>query len=93
MAVPLWLPGIELGLRLWTGRYEDHDNTWLRWTDAAGTPIATGAERAKHEHHATSVWPTNFGVSECRRSNEPGPQPTTLFSKLRLLWGKMHLSP
>lgn len=53
LAEPLWLPGIELGLRLWTGRYEDHDNTWLRWTDAAGTPIATGAERAaKAQQHA-----------------------------------------
>ena len=49
MAEPLWLPGVELGLRLWEGRYEDHENTWLRWTDAAGTPIPTGAERADRE--------------------------------------------
>ena len=41
MADPLWLPGVELGLRLWAGRYEDHENTWLRWTDVTGTPIAT----------------------------------------------------
>ena len=47
MADPLWLPGVELGLRLWAGRYEDHENTWLRWTDATGTPIPTGAERAE----------------------------------------------
>ena len=49
MADPLWLPGVELGLRLWEGRYEDHENTWLRWTDATGTPISTGAERADQE--------------------------------------------
>jgi Uma2 family endonuclease len=46
---PLWFPGVELGLRLWQGRYEDHDNTWLRWVDATGQVIPTGAERAEQE--------------------------------------------
>jgi Uma2 family endonuclease len=50
MAEPLWLPGVDLGLRLWDGRYEDHEGTWLRWTDATGSPILTGAERAEQEH-------------------------------------------
>jgi Uma2 family endonuclease len=49
MTEPLWLPGVELGLRLWEGRYEDLDATWLRWVDAAGAPIPTGAERAEQE--------------------------------------------
>jgi Uma2 family endonuclease len=49
LAEPLWLPGIELGLRLWQGRFEDHENTWLRWVDAAGEPIPTGEERAEQE--------------------------------------------
>jgi len=40
------LPGIGLGLRLWHGAFEDHDNTWLRWIDAEGKWIATGGERA-----------------------------------------------
>jgi hypothetical protein len=44
-----WLPGVELGLRLWEGCYEDHSNTWLRWVDAAGDPIPTGAERTERE--------------------------------------------
>jgi Uma2 family endonuclease len=44
-----WLPGVELGLGLWQGRYEDHEDTWLRWIDAAGKPILTGAERAEQE--------------------------------------------
>lgn len=42
------LPGIGLGLRQWHGVFEDHDNTWLRWVDADGQLIATGAERAEH---------------------------------------------
>jgi hypothetical protein len=41
------LPGIGLGLQLWHGVYEDHDNTWLRWVDADGQLIATGGERAE----------------------------------------------
>ncbi|MCL4202218.1 MAG: Uma2 family endonuclease [Pirellulaceae bacterium] len=44
-----WLPGIELGLDLWQGQYEGHEDTWLRWIDAAGQPILTGAERAERE--------------------------------------------
>ncbi len=44
---PVWFPDIGLGLSLWQGRYEDHDNTWLRWVDARGAPIPTGHERAE----------------------------------------------
>jgi hypothetical protein len=50
---PVPLPGIGLGLRLWQGVFEDHDNTWLRWVDAGGKLIATGGERAQDaERHA-----------------------------------------
>ncbi len=49
MAEPLWLPGVKLGLRLWHGRYEDLDNTWLRWVDEQGRPLPSGAERAELE--------------------------------------------
>jgi hypothetical protein len=31
------------------GRYEDHENTWLRWVDAEGQLILTGSERAELE--------------------------------------------
>ena len=43
---PIEFPDIGLGLRLWKGRYEGQDITWLRWVDASGVPIATGQERA-----------------------------------------------
>ena len=49
MAEPVWLPGVELGLRLWHGGYEDLDNTWLRWVDEQGRPLPSGAERAEFE--------------------------------------------
>jgi len=49
MDEPLWFPGVGLGLRIWQGRYEEHDNTWLRWVDVDSTPIRTGQERAEAE--------------------------------------------
>jgi Uma2 family endonuclease len=49
MNEPIEFPNIGLGLRLWDGRYEEQQNTWLRWVDASGAPIPTGQERAEAE--------------------------------------------
>ncbi len=38
---------LGLGLQVWTGRFEDTDSKWLRWCDAAGVLIPTGAQRAE----------------------------------------------
>jgi Uma2 family endonuclease len=38
-----------LQLRLWQGVYEGQSERWLRWADADGTIIPTGAELAKAE--------------------------------------------
>lgn len=48
-ADPAWLEELELGVCLWEGTFEDHDNTWLRWCDRDGNVIPTGAERAEEE--------------------------------------------
>lgn len=45
-----WLDGVELGLRLWQGYYEDEKYNWLRWIDREGNLIPTSAERAGREH-------------------------------------------
>jgi Uma2 family endonuclease len=37
---------VGLGLRLWTGTFEGHEDVWLRWCDARGVIIPTGEERA-----------------------------------------------
>jgi Uma2 family endonuclease len=39
-------PDIGLGLRLWPGRFEGVEDTWLRWCDSSGEIIPTGEERA-----------------------------------------------
>jgi len=41
-----WFSDVKLGLKLWEGRYEDMSERWLRWCDARGRVIPTGAERA-----------------------------------------------
>lgn len=42
-----YLPDVGLGLTLWEGSYEDSKPAvWLRWCDAQGNLIMTGAERA-----------------------------------------------
>jgi hypothetical protein len=46
---PIWFPEIGLGLCLWQGRYEGHEDCWLRWVDAQGQLIPTGKERADSE--------------------------------------------
>jgi hypothetical protein len=47
------LPEVGLGLKLWPGRYEDVEETWLRWCDARGNLIPTAAERIKQEQERT----------------------------------------
>ncbi len=43
----VWLNAVGLGLTLWQGQFEEAVNRlWLRWCDAEGQVIATGAERA-----------------------------------------------
>jgi Uma2 family endonuclease len=40
------LGDLGLGLTVWEGRYDGMSPRWLRWTDAEGNLIPTGAERA-----------------------------------------------
>jgi hypothetical protein len=44
-----YLPLVGLGLTLWTGSYEGQTATWLRWCEAQGEVVPTGAERAARE--------------------------------------------
>ncbi|MFO0604728.1 MAG: Uma2 family endonuclease [Polyangiales bacterium] len=43
-------PSLGLGLVLWDGAFEGYVSRWLRWVDAKGELLATGAERAVQEH-------------------------------------------
>jgi Uma2 family endonuclease len=39
-----WFPRVNLGLKIWSGVYEEWDFDWIRWCDEAGRLIPTGAE-------------------------------------------------
>ncbi len=41
--------GLNLGLTLWQGSYENKEDTWLRWCDGEGNLIPTGAELSAQE--------------------------------------------
>jgi len=38
------LPEVGLSLTLWSGMFEDLEDTWLRWCDLEGHSIPTGEE-------------------------------------------------
>jgi Uma2 family endonuclease len=50
-----WLPVLNLGLTLWSGRFENSEATWLRWCDRQGRVIPTGAERADLERQRADL--------------------------------------
>jgi hypothetical protein len=46
----IWLDRVGIGLTLWSGQFEEaQTRLWLRWCDAQGQVIPTGAERAEAE--------------------------------------------
>jgi Uma2 family endonuclease len=42
-----FLESLGLGVTLWTGSYEGVEETWLRWRDASGELLRTGAENTE----------------------------------------------
>jgi hypothetical protein len=61
-------PTIGLGLRLWPGTFEGHQDVWLRWCDANGAIIPTAEERAaKAEEHAALLAERTRQVEERNR--------------------------
>jgi Uma2 family endonuclease len=42
-----WLEGVNLGLTLWEGEFENLNNVWLRWCDEEGNLLLTGDESAQ----------------------------------------------
>ncbi len=67
-------PEVGLGLTLWEGSYEDSKpTTWLRWRDAQGDLIATGAEQAERARR------------EAERARREAERAASLAEKLREL--------
>jgi Uma2 family endonuclease len=43
----IWLPDLQIGLRLWQGTYDDIFGYWLRWYDAGGNWFLTETEQER----------------------------------------------
>ena len=65
-----WLAAVGLGVTLWTGTYEKQTDSWLRWCDAAGNLILTGAERALQEHHDKELVQSQLAQEQQRADQE-----------------------
>jgi Uma2 family endonuclease len=81
---PIGLPGVELGLRLWQGVYEDHENTWLRWADAEGQLIPTGAEQS-HQQRQRAEQEQQRADQEQQRAEQQQQRADRLAEQLRRL--------
>lgn len=51
----LRLPDVGLSLVLWSGVFEEKEETWLRWCDADGTLLLTGRERAARAEESAAL--------------------------------------
>ncbi|MBM83422.1 MAG: hypothetical protein CMJ78_22925 [Planctomycetaceae bacterium] len=84
MDEPLWFSGIELGLQLWQGSYEGHEDEWLRWRDARGQIIATGAEGKGIEQQRADA-EQERADQEKQRADEEAERANRLAAKMREL--------
>ncbi|MEH2059279.1 MAG: Uma2 family endonuclease [Nostoc sp.] len=50
----IWLEQVGLGVTLWEGKFEDRQDTWLRWCYQDGTVLLTGDERASQSEQRAS---------------------------------------
>ncbi len=74
----VWLEGVELGLTLWPGAFEEEiPRLWLRWCDRTGQVIPTGAEGLQIERQRTE--------QERQRSEAQKARADRLAEKLRAL--------
>jgi Uma2 family endonuclease len=65
-----WLAAVGLGVTLWSGTYEKKKDSWLRWCDAAGNLILTGAERATQERHEKELVRSQLAQEQQRAEQE-----------------------
>ncbi len=74
-AMPDQLDGVGLSLQPWSGKYEDEDETWLRWHLPDGTPIPTGAESTLAERRRAD--------DQSRRADDQSRRADRLAAQLR----------
>jgi len=69
-----WMADIGLGLTFWQGKFEDAEESWLRWCDEADNILPTGAEQAEQaqrqaeQERQRAEQAEQQVVQECQRS-------------------------
>jgi Uma2 family endonuclease len=79
-----WLPGVELGLTLWEGEYENYVDVWLRWCDREGNLLLTGAEAAEQERQRAEQ-ERQRAEQERQRAEQERQRAERLAAQLRVL--------
>jgi Uma2 family endonuclease len=64
-------PKVGLGLRMWQGAFEGHEDAWLRWCDANGEIIPTGEERARQAEERIAALEAELHRLKSKSSPEP----------------------
>ncbi|MEH1896886.1 MAG: Uma2 family endonuclease [Nostoc sp.] len=59
----IWMPGLELGLGLWQGSYQQIERLWLRWYDASGNWLPTPLERESQRANRLAAQLRELGVN------------------------------
>ncbi|MEH2438826.1 Uma2 family endonuclease [Nostoc sp.] len=59
----VWMPGLELGLGLWQGSYQQIERLWLRWYDASGNWLPTPLERESQRANRLAAQLRELGVN------------------------------
>jgi len=79
-----WFEEMGLGLTLWDGVFEGKRYRWLRWCDAAGAVIPTGAELASQERQRADT-ESQRADTESQRAEAAEARATQLADQLRSL--------
>ena len=72
-----FLDSVGLGVALWQGVFEEYEYEWVRWVDADGNLLLTGAEAKAHEAQRADA--------EAQRANDAEARAAALAAKLREL--------
>lgn len=80
----LWMPEVGLGFTLWRGRYEDIEETWLRWCDADGSVYPTSDELARQYYERADA-ERERADAERERAEQERERADRLTARLRAL--------
>jgi hypothetical protein len=61
---------VGLGLRVWPGTFEGHEDVWLRWCDGGGQIIPTGEERARQADERIAALEAELRMLKSKPSSE-----------------------